>query len=233
MSTLTYLERRGELEVYFDRTAADAWARLTSSAPLGRIRATVRAGRNEMRNTLLGYLPPDLSGARLLDAGCGTGALSLEAAERDATVLAIDLSSTLVSLAHERTCARTGPGHVEFRVGDMLDPALGEFDHIVAMDSLIHYGARDVMDVLAELASRTRRSLLFTFAPRTPLLMAMWTAGRVFPRKNRAPALEPIAESVLRRCVSRDPRLAGFRVGRTRLIDRGFYKSQAMELVRG
>jgi magnesium-protoporphyrin O-methyltransferase len=232
MSSLSYLERRGELEVYFDRTAADAWARLTSNAPLGRIRATVRAGRNEMRRTLLDYLPRELSGARVLDAGCGTGALSLEAAERGATVLATDLSPTLIALANERTRAHISPGSVEFRVGDMLDPALGEFDHIVAMDSLIHYGAHDVMEVLAGLAPRTRRSLLFTFAPKTFLLMAMWTAGRLFPRQNRAPALEPIAEAVLRRCVSRDPRLAGFSVGRIRLIDRGFYKSQAMELVR-
>lgn len=232
MSTLTYLERRGELEVYFDRTAADAWARLTSTAPVGRIRATVRAGRNEMRRTLLDCLPRNLAGARVLDAGCGTGALSLDTAERGATVLAIDLSPTLISLAHDRTRARTGPGSVEFRVGDMLDPALGEFDHIVAMDSLIHYGAQDVMEVLAGLASRTRRSLLFTFAPRTLLLMAMWTTGRLFPRANRAPALEPLAESVLRARVAHDPRLAQFSVGRTQLIDRGFYKSQAMELVR-
>jgi magnesium-protoporphyrin O-methyltransferase len=232
MGTLTYLERRGELEVYFDRTAVEAWARLTSSAPVGRIRATVRAGRNEMRRTLLSYLPRDLCGARLLDAGCGTGALSLEAAERGATVLAIDLSPTMIALAHDRTRGRPGPGSVEFRVGDMLDPASGEFDHIVAMDSLIHYGTHDVMEVLAALASRARRSLLFTFAPRTLVLMAMWTAGRLFPRRNRAPALEPMAESVLRRCLSCDPRLANFGVGRTRLVDRGFYKSQAMELVR-
>ena len=40
MSITTYLERRGELQTYFDRTAVDAWARLTSDAPLGRIRAT-------------------------------------------------------------------------------------------------------------------------------------------------------------------------------------------------
>ncbi len=230
MSTVNYLERRGELEVYFDRTAAGAWARLTSTAPVGRIRATVRAGRNEMRRTLLDYLPQDLSGARLLDAGCGAGALSLEAADRGAAVLAIDLSPTMIALARER--ARADHARVEFRVGDMADPALGEFDHIVAMDSLIHYRACEVMEVLAGLASRARRSLLFTFAPRTFLLMAMWTAGRLFPRKNRAPALEPIAESVLRRYLSGDSRLAGFSVGRTRLIDRGFYKSQAMELVR-
>ncbi|HEY4986102.1 MAG TPA: magnesium protoporphyrin IX methyltransferase, partial [Bradyrhizobium sp.] len=38
MSVATYLERRGELQTYFDRTAVDAWARLTSDAPVGRIR---------------------------------------------------------------------------------------------------------------------------------------------------------------------------------------------------
>ena len=46
-----YLERRGEIETYFDRTAADAWARLTSDAPVGRVRASVRAGRDRMRGT--------------------------------------------------------------------------------------------------------------------------------------------------------------------------------------
>jgi magnesium-protoporphyrin O-methyltransferase len=232
MGTSTYLARRGELAVYFDRTAADAWARLTSTAPVGRVRATVRAGRDEMRNTLLDWLPRDLSGARLLDAGCGTGALSLAAAERAATVLAVDLSPTLIGLAHDRACLAAAAGCVAFRVGDMLDPALGEFDHIVAMDSLIHYSTHDVLDVLAGLAARTRRSLMFTFAPRTWLLMAMWTVGRLFPRQNRAPALEPVAEAVLRTRLAGDARFTDFEVGRTRLIDRGFYKSQAMELLR-
>jgi magnesium-protoporphyrin O-methyltransferase len=45
MMTLSYDERRSELKTYFDRTAVDAWARLTSTAPVSRIRATVRAGR--------------------------------------------------------------------------------------------------------------------------------------------------------------------------------------------
>jgi magnesium-protoporphyrin O-methyltransferase len=40
----------------------------------------VRAGRDEMRNLLLSWLPDDLSGKRLLDAGCGTGAFAVEAA---------------------------------------------------------------------------------------------------------------------------------------------------------
>ncbi len=75
MNTATYQHRRGEIEHYFDRTAAQTWARLTSDAPVGRIRATVRAGRDRMRATLLSWLPHDLHGQRILDAGCGTGAL--------------------------------------------------------------------------------------------------------------------------------------------------------------
>ena len=43
MSDITYEQRRGQIENYFDRTAAAAWATLTSDAPVGRIRATVRA----------------------------------------------------------------------------------------------------------------------------------------------------------------------------------------------
>ena len=97
-----YTQRRGQIETYFDRTAVDAWAKLTSTAPVSGIRATVRAGRDRMRATLLDWLPTDLSGTRLLDAGCGTGALAVEAARRGADVTAIDLSPTLVQLARER-----------------------------------------------------------------------------------------------------------------------------------
>ena len=65
MQHTSYLERRGEIETYFDRTAAQAWERLTSDAPVGRIRATVRAGREEMRNTLLSWLPQEIGRAHV------------------------------------------------------------------------------------------------------------------------------------------------------------------------
>ena len=65
MEHIEYTSRRGEIENYFDRTAAAAWERLTSDAPVGRIRATVRAGRDRMRATLLSWLPDDLSGRRI------------------------------------------------------------------------------------------------------------------------------------------------------------------------
>jgi magnesium-protoporphyrin O-methyltransferase len=232
MPTLTYEERRGEVETYFDRTAADAWARLTSTAPVGRIRATVRAGREAMRRTLLSWLPADLSGRRLLDAGCGTGALAVEAARRGARVVAIDLSPTLIALARERLPADLRAGSIEFRAGDLLDPALGRFDHVVAMDSLIHYRAADTIRVLAALAARTDASLLFTFAPRTPALAVMHAVGRLFPRGDRAPAIEPVAETTLRQRIAAERDLERFGAQRTERIASGFYTSQALELAR-
>jgi magnesium-protoporphyrin O-methyltransferase len=229
METSTYQARRGELEQYFDRTAADAWARLTSDKPVSGIRATVRAGRDRMRATLLGYLPADLTGQRVLDAGCGTGALAVEAARRGAEVVAIDLSATLVNLARERLPTDLGAGRVDFRVSDMLDPALGRFDWVVAMDSLIHYEAEDMAEMIARLAGRAERGMAFTFAPRTLLLTLMHVAGKAFPRADRSPAIEPIAEGTLRRLLSTR---TGLRIGRTERIDSAFYISQAMEVVR-
>jgi len=231
MQTASYLERREELETYFDRTAADAWSRLTSDAPVSRIRATVRAGRDEMRGVLLSYLPEDLTGLRLLDAGCGTGALSLEAAHRGAQVVATDLSPSLVSLARERSREESVSGNIDFRVGDMLDPELGDFDYVVAMDSLIHYQADDLVGMLARLCERSRKGVVFTFAPRTFLLSLMHFTGGFFPKSDRAPAIEPIGENRLRQLVAATPSLAQWRPGRSRRIVSGFYTSQAMELV--
>jgi magnesium-protoporphyrin O-methyltransferase len=230
MPTASYLERRGEIEAYFDDTAFEAWTKLTSDAPLGRIRRTVRAGREEMRRTLLDWLPADLSGQRVLDAGCGTGALAIEIARRGADVVAVDLSRQLVELAGARLPRSAGTGRVEFRVGDMLSPSLGQFDFAVAMDSLIHYRARDMVAALARLARRAERGVLFTFAPRTPMLAVMHAVGRAFPRSDRAPAIEPVGTATFRTLLAAEPQLAGWAPGRTRRIANGFYTSQAMEL---
>lgn len=229
MNNQTYTTRRGELEQYFDRTAAQAWAKLTSTAPVGRVRATVREGRDRMRSTLLSWLPADLHGKRILDAGCGTGALAVEAARRGAHVVAIDLSPTLVGLAKSRLPESLGQGSIDFRSGDMLDPELGEFDHVVAMDSLIHYRAHDIVAALTRLAQRTSHSIVYTAAPRTPATMLMLGMGRLFPRGDRSPAIEPVTPETLQSLMEAEPRLAHWQTGRFELISGGFYKSQALE----
>lgn len=231
MSILNYEQRREQIEHYFDRTAADTWARLTSNEPVSGIRQTVREGRDEMRGTLLSWLPENLSGRRILDAGCGTGALALEAARRGAEVVAIDLSPTLIELAVERVAEHAGSGSIDFRVGDMRSFELGEFDHIVAMDSLIHYDPTDGLQTLEALARSVKRSIIFTFAPRTTLLAMMHAAGQLFPRGDRSPAIVPIAEKKLQKIITRSPALAAWQLGRSLRVNRGFYISQAQELV--
>jgi len=229
MSDAAYLNRREELRTYFDRTAVEAWRRLTSNEPVGRIRATVRAGRNEMRDTLVSWLPVELRGARILDAGCGSGALAMELAARGAEVVAVDISPTLVNLAREREPEKLS---VDWRVGDMLDPALGAFDYVVAMDSFIHYEGVDIARIVAELAARTANSVLFTVAPRTTLLTLMHAVGRIFPRGDRAPAIAPISERGLARAMREHPGLAEWRIARSHRVASGFYISQAMEAQR-
>ena len=226
-----YAARRAAIEHYFDRTALDAWAQLTSDAPVSRIRQTVRAGRQAMRTTLAGWLPQDLTGARVLDAGCGPGVFCVELARRGAQVVGVDLSAELVRLGRERLPPELGD-NVELLAGDMLDEELGRFDHIVCMDALIHYSAVQAAAMLGRLAPRVGGSMLFTYAPSTPLLATMHTVGRVFPRKDRAPAIQPTAPHELLRRLAAEPALASWTPGRTHRVKSGFYTCQALELVR-
>ena len=221
MASATYDLYRSRLETYFDRTAMDAWARLTSDAPVSGIRATVRRGRDAMHATLMGWLPSDMTGLRVLDGGCGTGALAVAAAERGASVVAIDVSASLVDIARKRAPAGLD---IDWRVGDMLDPELGRFDHVIAMDSLIHYQTRDIIAAVDTLRARTSGSVVFTFAPRTPLLTVMHTAGLMFPRSDRAPAIVPVTEGKLRAHF-------GASAMRGHRISSGFYKSHALEVL--
>ncbi|MEO1104257.1 MAG: magnesium protoporphyrin IX methyltransferase [Pseudomonadota bacterium] len=235
-----YAERRDALEHYFDRTAADKWRALTDAdETVSRIRATVRAGRDEMRALILSWLDdPDIEGMRLYDAGCGTGALAVAAAERGAAVLAVDLSPTMVGIARERTDVAIPEGtgtvkwRVDFRAGDMLAGLDRTVDLVAAMDSLIHYELADVLAALTTLAPNVRRSIVFTFAPRTPMLAIKHTVGGLFPRHDKAPEIVPIAPRKLFAAIEAEPGLAPFKIHRTERVHRGFYTSQAVELRR-
>jgi magnesium-protoporphyrin O-methyltransferase len=231
MTTIRYEKKRSELEEYFDRTAAQAWARLTSDAPVSGVRATVRAGRDQTRDILLSRLPQDLSGTRILDAGCGTGALAVELAKRGAHVVAVDLSATLTDLAKERLDPSLA--HlVEFHAGDMLDPKFGYFDHVVCMDSVIHYQGKDKVSVLSQLAQNTQHKIIFTFAPSTFLLEVMIRMGKLFPKKDRSPFIVPIAEEQIRKDIRLAKELRDWDVTFTQKVSSMFYQSQTMEITK-
>jgi len=227
-----YLERRAWIGEYFDRTAADGWKALTSDEKVSRVRATVRAGRDTMRHTLLSMLPPDLSGWHVLDAGCGTGMLAVDLALRGAQVTAVDLSPTLVGYGADRAKAAGVAERIHFHAGDMLDPSFGgPVDAVVAMDSVIHYDLPHMIEALSALAVRCRGPIVYTVAPWTPVLGTLLAIGRLFPTRDRSPRIVPTTERSLRVAISAAPALGGWRSGRTQRVERGFYRSQAYELI--
>ncbi|WP_349365076.1 MAG: magnesium protoporphyrin IX methyltransferase [Roseitalea porphyridii] len=231
----TYAKRRGELEVYFDRTAVDGWKKLVTDEKVSRIRQTVREGRDAMRATMLAYLPDDLTGWRVLDAGCGSGVATFELARRGADVVGVDLSEQMIGFARERLAEieryRPFEARVTFEAGDMLADR-GRFDAVFAMDSLIHYRTEDAVSAIARLAGRTDRKLVFTVAPRTAMLAAMHAVGQLFPRGDRSPGIEPVAPRRLADLLLARPDMTDWRAGQTHRVARGFYISQAMEVMR-
>ena len=232
MQHARYIQRRGEIQRYFDRTALDRWKKLATDEPLNRIRETVRAGRERMRGILLSYLPEDLSGWRILDAGCGAGAMSVELAGRGADVVGVDLSPEMVRFAATAAKRLTLPGNVRFEAGDMLSPALGRFDAVVAMDSLIHYRIDDTAAALSALSDRTDRKIAMTFAPKTVPLAVMHAFGRLLPHSDRAPSIQPTAKAKLEQRLMAQPAFAAWRIGRSDRVNSGFYTSQAIEVIR-
>ncbi len=226
-----YLERRAWIGEYFDRTAVAGWKALTSDEKVSRVRATVRAGRETMRHTLLSFLPVDLSGWRVLDAGCGTGMLAVDLAQRGASVVAIDLSPTLVGYGRERAETAGVADRIAFHAGDMLDPSHGPMDAVVAMESIIHYDLAHKIESLVALAQRTRGPIVYTVAPWTPILGPLLTLGRLFPHRDRSPRIVPTSERRLRSTIAATPSLSGWTSGRTQRVERGFYRSQAYELI--
>lgn len=219
---MTYEATRSRVETYFDRTATKTWEHLTSDAPVSGVRATVRAGRDRMRDVLIGQLPRDLTGLRILDAGCGTGALAFELAARGADVVGVDISPQLIDIANKRTPNGLS-GSLRFAACDMLDLALGDFDHVVAMDSMIYYTQADICAIIADIAPRIRGNMVFTVAPRTPLLMAMWRIGKFFPSSDRSPTMVPHSPAKLAKALT---------TGSLRDVERvnsGFYISNALE----
>lgn len=231
-----WARHRTRVEGHF-RDGAHRWTALTGEGPVSRIRATVREGRHEMRSILGGWLPEDLTGLRVLDAGCGPGTFSLELARRGASVVGVDLSEELVEVARERTAESELPAAAprpEYRTQDFLEAADEGFDYVVAMDCLIHYPLRETLEAVRRLEDHVRCGVVLTVAPWTPLLGLMHAVGKIFPRGDRAPGIVPVKDGAIRQGLAGPFGPTTLALHRTETVHRGFYISRGLELtVRG
>jgi magnesium-protoporphyrin O-methyltransferase len=60
----------------------------------------------------------------------------------------------------------------------------------------------------------------------------MHAVGGLFPRGNRAPAIEPVAPDALVERIETESTMSAWITARTRRVGVGFYTSQALELIR-
>ena len=148
---------------------------------------------------------------------------TIELTRRGATVVGADISPALIEIAKKR-CPAHLADRITWAAGDMVEVAKGRFDHAFAMDSLIYYDAPDIARVLGALPVTGKT--VFSLPPRTPLLMAMFRAGKLFPRKDRSPQMVPQTTARVAQAL-RDAKVKG-RVQEVERITAGFYISTAL-----
>ena len=220
----TYLAKRARLENYFNEVSSDAWDKLTSNEPVSYVRQLVREGREKMQEAIMQKLPQDLQGARILDAGCGTGVLSRMLDERGAEVVSVDISDKLIEVAKNRSRSHR---NIEYFAGDMKEKSFGNFDYIIAMDSLIHYSTEDVVSSIAEFSKRANNSVLFTVIPSTFALRTKLRLGKYFPKSERSPEVVPIGWGQLHQLEALKINASLEKIKRIKSF---FYVSEAWEL---
>ena len=220
----TYLAKRARLENYFNEVSSDAWDKLTSNEPVSFVRQLVREGREKMQAAIIEKLPKDLRGTRILDAGCGTGVLSRMLDEKGAEVVGVDISEKLIEVAKNRSSLNK---NIEYFAGDMKEQSFGNFDYIIAMDSLIHYSTEDVISSIADFSSRANNSVLFTVIPSTFALRTKLRLGKLFPKSERSPEVVPIEWGRLEQL---DALKINASLSKIKRIKRFFYVSEAWEL---
>ncbi|MFB8772601.1 class I SAM-dependent methyltransferase [Streptomyces broussonetiae] len=175
----------------------DAWAAAFDDEPDHGLRDP--AVRGAWAERLRSWLPE--RGCDLLDLGCGTGSLSLLAAEQGHRVTGVDLSPAMV----ERARAKLAGRDAAFLVGDAAAPPVGEQRYDVVL-------VRHVLWTLPD-PTRALRHWWGLLRPGGRLLLVegVWgTVGPVgIPADRLTALLQPLGGHIRLERLSGDPLLWG------------------------
>ena len=123
-------------------------------------------------------------GDRVVEAGCGWGALALHMARNyGVEVDAYNLSTEQIAWARERAAREGLESRVRFIEGDWRE-IRGEFDAFVSVGMLEHVGAnhfRELGAVADRVLRPSGRGLIHTIGQNAPRPMHAWIERRIFP----------------------------------------------------
>jgi len=185
---MTQVQERSRLQSYFDGTGFERLSAIYGDEECAGFRRAVREGHGLVVQTVVSWVCPQTSfePEDVLDAGCGTGALSIPLAQAGACVDGIDFSHRMIATAKGRARQAGIPGELlSFAVRD-LESIDRPYDTIVCIDVLARYSTEASVKILRHLSSVARRRLILTFTPKTAMDYVWHAIGAVYARRQGA-----------------------------------------------
>ncbi len=126
-------------------------------------------------------------GEKVVEAGCGWGALALHMARHyGVSVKAYNISKEQVAFARQRACNEGLDGQVEF-IEDDYRNLRGEFDAFVSVGMLEHVGTNHYQELGSAIDRSLKddgRGLIHSIGLNYPRPMDAWTERHIFPGAN-------------------------------------------------
>ena len=185
---MTEVQERSRLQSYFDGTGFERLSAIYGQEECAGFRRAVREGHRRVVQTVVSWLHPQIpfETEDVLDAGCGTGALSIPLAQAGVRVDGIDFSHRMIATAKERGRQADVPGgFLSFEVRD-LESVDRPYNTIVCIDVLARYSTEASVDILQHLSSLARRRLVLTFTPKTSMDYVWRAIGALYARRQGA-----------------------------------------------
>ncbi|KAK9835154.1 hypothetical protein WJX81_001835 [Elliptochloris bilobata] len=219
---------------YFNGVGFERWNKIYGTTDdVNSVQLDIRKGHAQTVDKVLSWLPQDLSGVTVCDAGCGTGSLALPLALHGADVAGFDISQAMADEAARRYDAAVAAGAREaavrprFAASD-LQAVSGRFHTVACIDVLIHYPQERVNEMIAHLAGLAEERVILSFAPSTPYYEVLKRIGELFPKGAKATRAYLHTEQAVEAAFN----AAGWRVVRRDLTATRFYFSRLFEAVR-
>jgi magnesium-protoporphyrin O-methyltransferase len=214
---------------YFETSGFSRWSAIYGSGDIPPIWKVIRDGHRIALDTVVEWVA-GAKGHTVLDAGCGTGNLSIALADRGFEVEAFDVSAPMVHFAKYINNGRTKGIAPRFLVGDIAALA-GEpkrYDVVCCLDVLFHYPYEEVKEMLKRLSSLASHKIVGSFALRSPMTDFWMSVGQRFHAKNRMTKLHLFSYDEIEQVLYR----AGFKMTQKKRIKFFFYDSFVFEAVR-